>query len=59
MTFDDFLKFTQGVGVPTAIAFFILWRLDQTLRDIRDELKQLRGDLLGRDVRDQRPKGTP
>jgi len=33
-------------GFPAAVAFFVLWRLDATLRQVRDELRELR-QLMG------------
>lgn len=45
MTFDELVKFIQGIGFPSAVAFFVLWKLDASLRDVRDEIRELRRDL--------------
>jgi hypothetical protein len=54
VTFDTLVQFIKDVGFPAGVAFFVLWRLDKTLVSVRDEIRQLRYDLGGRDKRDEK-----
>lgn len=38
---ESVVHFVQGVGVPAAIAFFVLWRLDARLAELVKEIRQL------------------
>lgn len=46
MSLPDIVSAVKDVGFPAAIAILVLWRLDTTLRQVRDELRELRS-LLG------------
>lgn len=39
------LEFIKAVGVPAAIAFFVLWRLDRRLGDLVSALTSFHADL--------------
>jgi hypothetical protein len=38
---SEWLDFTKTVGVPTGIAFFVLWRLDRRLADLVSATRDL------------------
>ncbi len=38
---NDLLDFIKSVGVPAALAFLVLWRLDQRLWEISEKLSTL------------------
>lgn len=46
MEFKEFVQALREIGFPAAVAIFVLYRLDGILRDVRDEIRELR-HLLG------------
>lgn len=57
---EHYLPLLKDVGFPVAVAVLVLWRFDGHLRDIRDELRELRA-LLGdrrRNLRADSPHGS-
>lgn len=41
----EVIEFIKAVGVPAAIAFFVLWRLDSTLQDLVKELRAFHAEI--------------
>ena len=44
---DEWPKLIREIGFPAAVAFFVLWRLDQTPHSILVELSKLRDAVAG------------
>ncbi len=42
MPIDQLVELFKGVGFPVAVAAYVLLRLDRTLIQVRDELRELR-----------------
>ncbi len=42
MPIDQLVELFKGVGFPVAVAAYVLLRLDRTLVQVRDELRELR-----------------
>lgn len=53
-TVKEWSDAAKDVGVPAVIAILLIWRVDGRLGDVVKELRQLRRDLSGRDVRDEK-----
>lgn len=41
----EILEFVKAVGVPAAIAFFVLWRLDARLAELIREIRALHAGI--------------
>lgn len=44
---DQWAQLIRELGFPAAIAFFVIWRLDQRFLELIKEFRELRGALLG------------
>lgn len=42
---EEFTKLISTVGFPIAVTAFLLWRLDTTMRELRDAVRDLIGQL--------------
>lgn len=45
---DEWLRWVRDLGFPAAVAFYVLFRLERRLEQIRDALQELKLCLLKR-----------